>query len=382
VLRDALLKLDQPYRLESGEPSFDVPAHIKEAIVRALHENKTHYVTSSGIPQLRQAVVDKCRADNRIPVDGPGETLITNGGMHGLYCLFQSLIEPGDEIVIPDPTWTSIQHLITLCGGVVVRAPLHEERGWTFDADELRQAITPRTRGLMLNSPHNPTGGVLSLADLQAIAGMVEDHPHITVISDEAYEHITYDAVEHVSFASLPGMYARTASVFTLSKSYAMTGLRLGYVVSADKHLMERMQKVALYSATGVSSITQWGGVAALTGPQECIADFREEYRARRDLFYEGLSDLPVFRGTPPKGAFYAFVRISEDWASPDGGSDSWAMTKYLLQAKIGSAPGVIFGPSGEGYLRFSTACHREDLTGALEAMHALFGQVAVTAQA
>lgn len=380
VLRDALLKLDKPYRLESGEPSFDVPTHIKEAMSRALHDNKTHYVASSGIPQLRQAVVDKCRADNGIPVEGVGDTLITNGGMHGLYCLFLSLIEPGDEVVIPDPTWTSIQHLITLCGGVVTRVPLHEARGWTFDPDELRQAITLRTRALMLNSPHNPTGGVLSLSDLRAIAEIVADHPHITVVSDEAYEHITYDGVEHVSFASLPGMYPRTASVFTLSKSYAMTGLRLGYVVSPDRHLMERMQKVALYTVTGVSSITQWGGVAALTGPQDCIAAFREEYRARRDLFYEGLSDFPVFQGTPPKGAFYAFVRISDGWAGPDGQGDSWAMTKYLLQAKIGSAPGIIFGPSGEGYLRFSTACDREDLAGALEAMHALFGQVALTA--
>jgi aspartate aminotransferase len=380
VLRDAILKLHKPFRLESGEPSFDVPSHIKEAIVRALHDNKTHYVASSGIPQLRQAVVDKCRAENRIPVEGAGETIITNGGMHGLYCLFLSLIEPGDEILIPDPTWTSIQHLITLCGGVVKRVPLHEARGWTFDPEELRQAITPRTRGLMLNSPHNPTGGVLSLSDLQAIAAIVDEHPQLTVISDEAYEHITFDGVEHVSFASLPGMYARTASVFTLSKSYAMTGLRLGYVVSSDKLLMERMQKVALYSATGISSITQWGGVAALIGPQDCVAGFREEYRLRRDLFYEGVRDLPVFEGSPPRGAFYAFMRIADGWVAPGGRTGSWAMTEHLLQVKIGSAPGVIFGPAGEGYLRFSTACDREDLTGALEAMHALFAEVPVTA--
>jgi aspartate/methionine/tyrosine aminotransferase len=299
--------------------------------------------------------------------------------MHGLYCLFLSLIEPGDEILIPDPTWTSIQHLITLCGGVVKRVPLHAERGWTFDPGELRRAVTPRTRGLMLNSPHNPTGGVLSLSDLQAIAAIVDEHPNLTIISDEAYEHITFDGAEHISFASLPGMYPRTASVFTLSKSYAMTGLRLGYVVSPDKLLMERMQKVALYSATGISSITQWGGVAALAGPQDCVTTFRDEYRARRDLFYDGVRRVPVFRGSPPKGAFYAFMRIADDWCAPDGRTGSWAMTEHLLKVKIGSAPGVIFGPSGEGYLRFSTACDREDLTGALEAMQALFAEVAVT---
>lgn len=378
LVRDAILKMDKPYRLESGEPSFDVPAHIKEAITRALSDNKTHYVASGGIPQLRQAIVDKVRTDNGIPVGGVGETIVTNGGMHGLYCLFQALLEPGDEIAIPDPTWTSIQHLITLCGGVINRVALHEERGWTFDPDELRAAITPRTRVLMLNSPHNPTGGVLSRSDQEAIAAIVEDNPQLTLVSDEAYEHVTYDGVEHVSFASLPGMYARTASVFTFSKSYAMTGLRLGYVVSPDKQLMERIQKVALYSISGVSSVTQWGGVAALTGPQDCIADFREEYRVRRDLFYTGLEKLPVFKGTPPKGAFYAFVRIDDGWTAPDGRRDSWAMTEYLLQAKVGSAPGIIFGPSGEGYLRFSTATDREDLTGAIEAMQALFSEVAV----
>ncbi|HEX8221087.1 MAG TPA: aminotransferase class I/II-fold pyridoxal phosphate-dependent enzyme, partial [Chloroflexia bacterium] len=295
-------------------------------------------------------------------------------------CLFLSLIEPGDEILIPDPTWTSIQHLITLCGGVVKRVPLREARGWTFDPEELRRAVTPRTRGLMLNSPHNPTGGMLSLSDLQEIAAIVDAHPDLTIISDEAYEHITFDGAEHVSFASLPGMYLRTASVFTLSKSYAMTGLRLGYVVSPDKLLMERMQKVALYSATGISSITQWGGLAALTGPQDCVVAFRDEYRARRDLFYDGVRRVPVFRGSPPKGAFYAFMRIADDWSAPDGRTGSWAMTEHLLKVKVGSAPGVIFGPSGEGYLRFSTACDREDLTGALEAMQALFAEVAVTA--
>jgi aspartate aminotransferase len=378
LVRDAILKLHKPYRLESGEPSFDVPTHIKEAMLRALADNKTHYVASAGIPQLRQAIVDKCRTQNGIPVESVADTIITNGGMHGLYCLFQSLLEPGDEVLIPDPTWTCVQHLITLCGGIVKRVRLHEERGWTFDPDELRQAVTSRTRALMINSPHNPTGGVLSLSDLQAIAEIVEDNPQLTVISDEAYEHITYDGVEHVSFASLPGMYPRTISLFTFSKSYAMTGLRLGYVVSPNQQIMDRMQKVVLYTANGVNSITQWGGVAALTGPQDCVAEFRQEYQARRDLFYEGIRDMPTFAGSPPRGAFYAFLRIADGWTAPDGRIGSWAMTEHLLQVKVGSSPGIIFGPSADNYLRFSTACDRDDLTGALEAMHALFGQVAV----
>jgi aspartate/methionine/tyrosine aminotransferase len=230
----------------------------------------------------------------------------------------------------------------------------------------------------MINSPHNPTGGVFTRKDQEAIAAIVEDNPQLTVISDEAYEHVIYDGEEHVSFASLPGMYERTISVFTFSKSYAMTGLRVGYVITPDKQLMDRMQKVVLYTTNGINSVAQYGATAALTGPQDCVREFQAEYQSRRDLFYSGLEGLPIFEGEKPKGAFYAFVKIADDWKSPEGQRDSWAMTRYLLQAKVGSSPGVIFGPSGEGYLRFSTACSREDLVGALEAMQHLFAPVAL----
>lgn len=380
LVRDAILKLHKPYRLESGEPSFGVPEHIKEAMERALRDDQTHYVASAGITELRKAIVAKCHTANGIPIESQNEVIVTNGGMHGLYCLFHALLEPGDEVLIPDPTWTCVQHLITLCGGTVKRVPLYEERGWTFDPEELRAAITPRTRALMINSPHNPTGGVLTLADQEAIASIVRDNPQLTVVSDEAYEHVIYDGAEHVSFASLPGMYERSVSVFTLSKSYAMTGLRLGYVITPNKQVMDRMQKVVMYSSNGINSITQWGGVAALTGPQDCVHEFQAEYQSRRDFFYGGLKDVPVFVGSPPAGAFYAFVKIADNWEAPDGRRDSWAMTEYLLKAKVGSSPGVIFGPAGEGYLRFSTACSREDLSGGLEAMRELFAKEYQTA--
>ncbi len=373
LVRDAIMKLHKPYRLESGEPSFSVPGHIKDAMSRALHDDQTHYVASSGILELRKAIVAKLHNSNGIPIESPSEVIITNGGMHGLYTLFQAMLEPGDEVVIPDPTWVCVQHLITLCGGVVKRVPLHEERGWAFEPDELRAAISPRTRALMINSPHNPTGGVLSRADQEAIAAIVAENPGLTVVSDEAYEHIIYDGAEHVSFASLPGMYERTVSVFTFSKSYAMTGLRVGYVVTPDKRIMERMQKVVLYTTNGINSVAQWGAVAALTGPQDCLPEFQAEYQARRDLFYNGLRDLPIFNGARPKGAFYAFVKIADGWHDGQGRTGSWPMTEHLLQSKVGSSPGVIFGPSGENYLRFSTACSREDLSGALTAMQELF---------
>jgi len=372
-VRDAILKLDKPYRLESGEPSFDVPQHIKEAIVQALRDNHTHYVASAGIAPLRNAIVKKANETNAIPVKNPNEVIVTNGGMHALYVIFRSLLEAGDEVLIPDPTWTCVQELIKLAGGVVKRVPLHEELGWRFDPDELRAAISDKTRAFMLNSPHNPTGGVLHRADLEQIAAIVSEHPHLAVVSDEAYEHVIYDGIEHVSLASLPGMYRQVISVFTMSKSYAMTGLRLGYILTPDLLLMDRMAKVVLYTSNGVSSITQYGGVAALTGPQDCVAEFRTEYQARRDLFYEGIASIPTLRGKRPDGAFYAFVKVADGWQAPDGRSDSWAMTEYLLKARVGSSPGVIFGPQGEGYVRFSTACVRSDLTGALDTMRELF---------
>ncbi len=372
-VRDAILKMDKPYRLESGEPSFDVPAHIKEAIVQALRDDHTHYVASAGIAPLRNAIVQKANTANAIPVQNASEVMVTNGGMHALYVIFRSLLETGDEVLIPDPTWTCVQELIKLAGGVVKRVPLHEELGWRFDPAELRAAITPKTRAFMLNSPHNPTGGVLHRADLEQIAAIVSEHPHLAVVSDEAYEHVIYDGIEHVSLASLPGMYRQVISVFTMSKSYAMTGLRLGYILTPDPLLMDRMAKVVLYTSNGVSSITQYGGVAALTGPQDCIAEFRSEYQARRDLFYAGIASIPTLRGKQPEGAFYAFLKIADGWQAPDGCSDSWAMTEYLLKARVGSSPGVIFGPQGEGYVRFSTACVRSDLIGALDTMQKLF---------
>lgn len=371
-VRDAILKMDKPFRLESGEPSFDVPAHIKEAIAQALHDNHTHYVASAGIAPLRNAIVRKANEVNAIPVKNASEVIVTNGGMHALYVIFSSLLEPGDEVLIPDPTWTCVQELIKLTGGVVKRVPLHEELGWRFDPAELRAAITDKTRAFMINSPHNPTGGVLRREDLEQIAEIVSEHPHLAVVSDEAYEHVIYGE-EHVSLASLPGMYRQVISVFTFSKSYAMTGLRLGYILTPDVLLMDRMGKVVLYTSNGVSSITQYGGVAALNGPQDCVEQFRCEYQARRDLFYDGIATIPTLQGSKPEGAFYAFLKIADGWQAPDGRRDSWAMTEYLLKARVGSSPGVIFGPQGEGYVRFSTACERTDLTGALATMRQLF---------
>jgi aspartate/methionine/tyrosine aminotransferase len=268
--------------------------------------------------------------------------------------------------------------IVKSAGGVPVQVPLHEHLGWRYDLDELERAITPKTKCIYLNSPNNPTGGILTRADLERVAEMAKKHD-LWVFSDEAYEDILYTG-EHVSIASLPGMYDRTILAYTLSKSYAITGVRVGYFAVKDATLRKRATKVVLYTTSNVSSIAQYGAIGALEGSQQCIEEFRAELKARRDLFYAGLRDVAtgVFSGTPPDGAFYAFVKIDPAWAERMGftqkPSVSWAVAEYLIaSARIGCVPGVDFGPSGEGYMRLCFGRDRKELQGALESMQQLF---------
>jgi aspartate aminotransferase len=302
---------------------------------------------------------------------------VTTGGIHGLYIACQALLEPGDEVIIPDPEWPPCAGNILAAQGRPVPCPLHEKMDWRYDLDELRSKITAKTRAIYINSPHNPTGGVLTRSDVEAIAALVRERD-LWLISDEAYEDVIYERAEHVSPASLPGMYPRTISVFTFSKSYAMTGLRLGYVAARDAKLRERMKKVLFYSASNVTSIVQYGGVGALEGPQDNIEWFRRELQARRDLFYDGVRThaAGVLSGKPPQGAFYAFLRIDPAWQSssmrPE--SISWAMAEHLIsRGRVGCVPGVDFGQRGEGYIRFCFARDRAELTGALASMGNVF---------
>jgi aspartate aminotransferase len=377
-IRDMMYSVKDPFRLDQGDVSFDAPDTVKTAMRRAIDENRSHYVQTTGVPRLLELLADKLRRQNGIPIGSPDEVMVTTGGIHGLFIVCQALLEPGDEVVIPDPEWPPCAGNIRLAQGVPVPCPVHESRGWRYDLDELASKITPKTRAIYLNSPHNPTGGVLTRADVEAVAAIAARHG-IWLLSDEAYEDVTFDGVEHVSPASLPGMYERTISLYTFSKTYAMTGLRLGYVAARDATLRDRMKKALFYTASNVSSVVQFGGIGALEGPQTCVAEFRNELQVRRDLFYAGLREHAsgVFSGAPPKGAFYAFVRINPDWVAPSGKraeSLSWAMTEFLIsQGRIGCVPGADFGANGEGYLRFCFARERRELTGALQSMSELF---------
>jgi aspartate aminotransferase len=388
-IRDMMYSVADPFRLDQGDVSFDAPDSVKTAMTRAIAENKSHYLQTTGVPRLRALIAAKLRDKNHVPVEDPEDVLVTNGGIHGLYIVCRALLEPGDEVLVPDPEWPPAAGNVLAARGVPVGCRLYESSGWRYDFDELESKITPKTRVLYLNSPNNPTGGVLTRPDLERLAAIAREH-NLWVISDEAYEDVVFDG-EHVSIASLPGMYERTIPLYTFSKSYAMTGLRLGYVAIHDPSIRDRSKKILFYTASNIASVVQYGGIGALEGPQECIEAFRTELRARRDLFYRGIDDLAgaVFAGRPPAGAFYAFLRINErvgrvgqvgqveqrDRVGQDD-SISWRMAGHLIRnGRIGCVPGVDFGPNGEGYVRFCFARDRQELTGALESMKHLFGE-------
>jgi aspartate aminotransferase len=379
-IRDMMYTVKDPFRLDQGDVSFDAPETFKQAVAKAMTDNRTHYLPSSGIPPLRKAFAEKMRKKNGIPIGSDDEVIVTNGGTHGLFAVFQAILEPGDEVIIPDPEWPPTMAIVKQAGGVPVQVPLRESLGWRWDIADVEKALTPKTRVLYLNSPNNPTGGVLTREDLEKLAAIARDR-NLLVVSDEAYEDVVYKG-EHISIASLPGMYDRTIPVYTMSKSYAITGVRVGYFAMKDAALRDRGAKVVLYSTTNVSSIAQYGAVGAMEGSQQCIDDFKKELLFRRDMFFKGVQEAApgVFSGTPPDGAFYAFLKINPDFAKQagiTGDSLSWAMAEFLIKnARIGCVPGVDFGPRSEGYLRFCTCRSREELTGALASMKEALSRV------
>ena len=373
-IRDMMYSVADPFRLDQGDVSFDSPDTVKSGMARAIAENQTHYVQTAGLPRLRELIAAKLRDKNGIPDVDPREVLVTNGGIHGLHLACQALLEPGDQVLIPEPEWPPTAGHVRLAQAVPVPCPLYESRGWRYDLDELESRITSNTRILYLNSPNNPTGGLLPRPDLERLASIAIEH-NLWVISDEAYEDVVFEG-EHVSIGSLPGMYQRTIPMYTFSKTFAMTGLRLGYIAIKDDAIRERALKVLFYTASNIASVVQYGGIAGLEGPQGFLDAFRTELRARRDLFYRGIADLgsEFFSGEPPAGAFYAFLRIGpEAPAVPGSGSISWRTVEYLIKnGRIGCVPGADFGASGEGYVRFCFARDRKELAGALSSLKAL----------
>jgi aspartate aminotransferase len=378
-IRDLMYTVDRPFRLDQGDVSYDAPQSVKEALLQGIRDNRTHYVQTTGIPPLLSLLLKKMQETNGIPVESADEVMVTSGGIHAVFAVCHALLEPGDEVLVPDPEWPPAAGNIACARGVPVGYPLYADRGWRPEIDEIRRLVTPKTRAIYVNSPNNPTGGVLTRADLDAIADLARDR-NLYVLSDEAYEDVVFDGHSHTSIASLPGMYARTIPLYTFSKTYAMTGLRLGYLAVRDKTIRDRVRKMLFYTVSNTSSLVQYGGVGALSGSQAFVAESLQELAARRDLFYGGVADASggVLTGTPPAGAFYAFLKVDPAWQSPlpdASTSPSWAMTEFLIKrGRIGCVPGVDFGAQGEGYVRFCFARERAELQGALESMAVTLG--------
>ncbi len=360
-VRDRLLEQQahgrKVLRLESGDPSFDIPAHAREAMEKALRDGLTHYTASTGIPPLREAIFKKVTSENGLKVPSSDHVIVTNGGMHGLYIIFRALLEPGDEVILPDPMWTEIAENVRLGGGRPVPVRLRPENDYQYEPAAIEAAITPRTRAIFVNSPHNPVGMVAGRETLEAIAAIADKH-NLYLVSDEAYEHVIFDGRKHISLGSLPGAQGRTISVFSLSKTYAMSGLRLGYVIVSQPLFLDRMKKLVRCTINGVNSVAQHGAAAALNGPQDFTQAMAREYQKRRDTLYGALEEAPYVKAFKPGGAFYLWARIQPEWPGYAGGKDDWSMTNYLIdKAGIGSAPGSAFGAAGAGHIRFAFSC-------------------------
>ena len=346
------------HAFHGGEPFFETPESIKDEMTQALRENRTRYAPSSGIEPLRTALVRKLQERNGLSV-AIEDVIVTAGGAHALYVAFQAILDPGDDMMLFAPYWTPIRDMITMAQGRPVMIPSSGARRNGITAT-LEHYSTPHTRAIYYNTPQNPSGLVFSRREAEEVAEFAKKH-NLVVVADEAYEDLVYEG-EHVSIASLPGMAERTITCYTFSKTYAMTGWRIGYAV-AKEPFMTGLRKLVLYSTNGVSTPTQWAALEALAVPQSVIAARREDYRKRRDLLVAGLNDLGL-ECDLPAGAFYAFPKVGKIH------KDSRKVAAMLLEkAHVATIPGVVFGAQGEGHVRFSYAVSPEAIQEGLKAL-------------
>ena len=341
-----------------GEPDFDTPQHIKDAAIESLRGGFTHYTASKGIVELRQAIAEKSKRENGINCTAD-EVLVTPTKL-GIFEAIMAFVEDGDEVIVPDPGWVSYVPMVNLAGGKAVNVRLKEEEDFRMTPELVHEAITPRTTMILLNSPSNPTGTVMTEADFKGIADLARDH-NLMVLTDEIYEKLVYEG-KHVSIAALDGMYERTITLNGFSKSYAMTGWRIGWLV-AHKDLMKPIDKIQQHSLTCCTSFAQKGALAALKGPQKCVEDMFSEFRRRRDYMVKRVNSSGLFECRKPSGAFYVFPRYHAKMHSLQ------LAERLLEQAHVGMTPGSAFGDGGEGFLRISYANSMENLERGMDAV-------------
>ncbi len=344
--------------LQLGEPDFDTPANVRAAAKRALDEGATHYPPFAGIPALREAIAADVTARKGFRAE-PSQVFVTVGGKGVMLYAILGLVDPGDEILVPDPGYPIYESLTRFVGGTPVPMPIRMANDFRLDVDELAFLVTPRTRGLIINSPANPTGGVLTRDDLERIAGLAIRHD-LWVLADEIYGRILYDGAEHVSIASLPGMAERTIVLDGFSKTFAMTGWRMGYAI-VPPSLTKMYSQLIINTISGVATFAQVGAVEALTGPQDDVEAMVTEFRARRDLVVDGLNAIPGIECRRPSGAFYVFPDVSGT-----GLTGAELSERLLHEAGVCVLPGTAFGGIGTTHIRISYANSQANLTEAL----------------
>ena len=365
-------KIPDVVNLGIGQPDFDTPVHIRQAATDALEEGYTRYPPSKGYLDLRRAAAEKLMYRNRIDADPESEIFISVGAMQVIFNTMLHLVDTGDEVIVVDPGYDYYSQ-IGLFSGIPVRVPAREENGFQVDPDDVKKAITPKTKLMIINTPSNPTGAVFDLQVLESIAHLAQKNG-IFVLSDEPYEDIVYGDRKHISIGSLEGMKEWTISAFTLSKTYAMTGWRIGYCV-APQPFIDEMEKLMEHMVSGVPSMVQRAALAAITGPRDTVREMVAEYDQRRTLVHQGLNAIDGIRCLRPEATFYAFPNIT------GLGRTSWDFAKYLVREHhVAVVPGSIFGNNGEGYIRVSFAVDQASLNEGIKRIKNAAKALALTA--
>ena len=345
--------------LAGGDPDFKTPQHIIDAAVKAMNAGDTNYPPAQGKPKLLEAIAAKLERENRVKVN-PGQIIVTPGGKWALYLAIAALVNPGDEIMILEPAWVSYDPIVTVNGAAPVHVSLPSDQNFLVTEEILRRHLSPRTKAIMVNSPSNPTGRVLTRPEIDAIVA-VANAADLYVISDEIYEYLLFDGALHYSLAAEPGMAARTITVNGFSKAFAMTGWRLGWL-AAPQPIVKLAMKLQTHSVTSAASFVMAAGIAALNGPQDCIQEMVASYAARRRFMLDVLEEIPGIACAPIEGAFYLFPTF------PNTALNSAQVADALLEkADIACTPGIEFGAAGEGHVRFSIATAMSDLERAVE---------------
>jgi aminotransferase len=368
-VHEMLARGEKVIMFHAGDVGWDTPQFIKDAAYEALNHGYTHYAPSSGYLEFRAALAQKLAERNGMYVDSSTEILVTQSATYGIYNAILALLDPGDEMMLIDPCYPAYEICVKMAGGVPVFIPTSEEDEWKVSPSVVESRVTPRTKGIVINFPNNPTGDIPRKQELESIAGIAKKHD-LFVISDEAYEAVIFDGLKHHSIAALPGMKERTASIFSFSKTYAMTGWRLGYTVGPEAFI-KRANVMHETVLAHVTSHSQMAGLAALKGSQDFTSQIICELDARRRLLVEGLNRIQGISCKMPKGAFYCFPSVKESEMSSQQFSEH-----LLIKGNVCVTPGTAFGKCGEGYVRFAySQSTMQEISKGLERMTAVFGK-------